>query len=97
MQAVIIPITDGHLDYAFEVEKKLKAAGIRAEVNARGERMNAKIRTAQKQKVPYMLVVGDAEVEAGAVALRMRDGEDRGVVSVDDFAALAQKAIAERS
>ena len=97
VQAAIIPITDDHLDYAYEVEKKLKAAGIRAQVNARNERMNAKIRNAQKQKIPYMLIVGDAEVEAGAVALRMRDGEDRGAVPVDDFAALAQKAIADRS
>ncbi|MBC8334287.1 MAG: threonine--tRNA ligase [Anaerolineales bacterium] len=97
IQAVIIPITDDHLDYAFEVEKKLKKAGIRAEVNARNERMNAKIRNAQKQKIPYMLVVGDAEVEAGAVALRMRDGEDRGAFPVDDFATLALKVIAERS
>jgi len=97
VQAAIIPITDNHLDYAFEVEKKLKAAGIRVQVNARNERMSAKIRNAQKQKIPYMLVVGDAEVEAGAVALRMRDGEDRGAVPVDDFAALALKAIADRS
>lgn len=97
VQAIIIPITDSHLDYAYEVEKKLKKAGIRAQVNARNERMNAKIRNAQKQKIPYMLIVGDAEVEAGAVALRMRDGEDRGAVPVDDFAALAQKAIADRS
>ncbi|NQU31429.1 MAG: threonine--tRNA ligase, partial [Anaerolineae bacterium] len=97
VQAVIIPITDDHLDYAFEVEKRLKKAGIRAEVNARNERMNAKIRNAQKQKIPYMLVVGDAEVEAGAVALRMRDGEDRGAIPIDDFASLALTAIAERS
>ncbi len=97
VQAVIIPITDSHLDYAYDVVKKLKQSGIRAEVASDNSRMNAKIRKAQKQKVPYMLIVGDAEMEAGAVALRMRDGEDKGAVPVDDFIALAQKEIAERS
>ena len=97
VQAILIPITDDHLDYAYEVKKKLTIAGIRAEVADDSSRMNAKIRKAQKKKVPYMLVVGDAEVEAGAVALRMRDGEDKGAIPVDDFAALAQKTISERS
>ena len=97
VQAVIIPITDSHVDYAYDVVKKLKKAGIRAEVASDSSRMNAKIRKAQKQKVPYMLIVGDAEVEANAVALRMRDGEDKGAVPVDDFIAIAQKAIADRS
>lgn len=59
--------------------------------------MNAKIRKAQKQKIPYMLIVGDAEMEADAVALRMRDGEDKGAIPVDEFMTLAQKAIADRS
>jgi len=97
VQAMLIPITDDHLDYAYEVKKKLVSAGIRAEVADDSGRMNAKIRKAQKKKIPYMLVVGDAEVEAGAVALRMRDGEDKGAIPVDDFITLAQKTIAERS
>ena len=97
VQAMIIPITDNHLDYAYDVQKKLKKAGIRVEVASDSARMNAKIRKAQKQKIPYMLIVGDAEVEAEAVALRMRDGEDKGAVPVDDFISLAQEAIAERS
>ena len=97
VQAVIIPITDSHLDYAFEVKKQLKDVGIRVEVADGSERMNAKIRNAQKQKVPYMLVVGDAEVEAGAVALRMRGGENPGAMPLADFISLAQKAIVDRS
>ncbi len=97
VQAVIIPITDSHLDYAYAVQKKLKAAGIRVDVAGDSARMNAKIRKAQKQKIPYMLIVGDAEMEANAVALRMRDGEDKGAVPVDDFAALVIQAIADRS
>ena len=66
---------------------KLESAGFRAEVDTRGERMNQKIRTAQMQKVPYMLVVGDREQEANAVAVRHRDGEDLGAVPLDEFMA----------
>mgnify|MGYP005624549009 CR=1 FL=1 len=97
VQAVIIPITDAHLDYAYAVQTKLKMEGIRVDVAGDSARMNAKIRKAQKKKVPYMLVVGDAEMELDAVALRMRDGEDKGAIPVDDFIALAKKAIADRS
>ena len=78
VQAVLIPITDRHLDYAFEVAEQLKAEGIRAEVDDSSDRMNAKIRAAQKQKIPYMLVVGDQEVEAGKVAPRLRSGDKSG-------------------
>ncbi|MCP4139654.1 MAG: threonine--tRNA ligase [Chloroflexi bacterium] len=97
IQAVIIPITDAHLDYAYAVQKKLRAEGIRVNVADDSARMNAKIRKAQKKKIPFMLVVGDAEMESDAVALRMRDGEDKGAIPVDDFIALAKKAITERS
>jgi len=94
-QAVLVPIADRHLDFAFEVEKQLKAAGIRARVDDRSDRMNAKIRDAQKQKVPYMLVVGDQEVEAGQVALRLRSGENPGPMAVEDFIARAKQEIAD--
>jgi threonyl-tRNA synthetase len=97
VQAVLIPITDGHLDYAFEVAKQFKAAGIRCEVDASSNRMNAKIRTAQKQKTPYMLVVGDQEVEAGQVAPRLRSGEKLEAMPVDDFIARARREIEEHS
>jgi len=95
VQAVIIPITDRHLDYAFETAKSLKAAGIRVEVDDGSDRMNAKIRKAQKEKVPYMLVVGDKEVENGQVALRLRSGENLGAMDLEAFKALAQHEIEE--
>jgi threonyl-tRNA synthetase len=97
MQAVLIPITDRHLDYAFNVAEKLKAAGIRIEVDDSSNRMNAKIRTAQKQKIPYMLVVGDQEVEAGKVAPRLRSGEKLEAMTVADFITRAQREIMEHS
>lgn len=97
VQAMLIPIADRHLDYAKEVVKKLKAQGIRAVVDSRGERMNAKIRDAQNQKVPYMLVVGDKEMEAGQVALRLRNGENPGPIDLQAFIQQAQADIASKS
>ena len=88
VQAVVIPIADRHAEYALNVLSVLSEAGLRAEVDSRNERMNQKIRTAQLQKVPYMLVVGDREAEAGAVAVRSRDGGDLGAMSLVEFAEL---------
>ena len=85
VQAVIIPIADRHLEYASQVQDTLAKAGFRVEVDSRSDRMNQKIRNAQMQKVPYMLVVGDREEEAGAVAVRHRGGEDLGAMPLDDF------------
>jgi len=96
VQAVLIPITDRHVEYARQVEMQLRAAGLRTEVDARSERMQAKIRDAQLQKVPYMLVVGDREVEAGEVAVRLRTEEDLGATPVEEFIAMALEAIAEK-
>jgi len=93
VQAVLIPIADRHLPYANEVAEKLRAAGLRVEVDERAERMNAKIRDAQKQKIPYMLVIGDKEQENGQVALRLRSGDNPGPMAVEDFLRLAQEAI----
>ncbi len=78
VQAVVIPIADRHNDYAWKVKGFLAEAGLRVEVDDSAERMAAKIREAQLQKVPYMLVVGDREVQQGAVAVRLRTGEDLG-------------------
>ncbi len=97
VQAVLIPIADRHVPFAQEVAAQLKAAGLRVEVDDGNERMNKKIRNHQLQKVPFQLVVGDNEVEAGAVALRTRDNENRGVQSVADFVAYAASLIDERS
>ena len=86
-QAEIIPIADRHLPYAERARAELEAAGVRAHVDARGERMNAKIRDAQMQKTPYMLVVGDKEAEAGGAAVRLRSGEDLGIAPLSEIAA----------
>jgi threonyl-tRNA synthetase len=85
VQAVLIPIADRHLEYAHEVAARLEANGLRVAVDERNERMNAKIRDAQLQKIPYMLVVGDREAEAGSVAVRDRSGEDLGALPVEAF------------
>jgi threonyl-tRNA synthetase len=87
VQATIIPIADRHNEYAEQVRKQLAAAGLRAEVDARTERMNAKIRDAQLQKVPYQLVVGDREAEAGSAAVRLRSNENLGPMPLADVIA----------
>ena len=93
VQAVVIPIADRHIEYANQVQASLNAGGIRVEVDDRSERMNLKIRNAQMMKIPYMLVVGDREAEAGAVAVRLRDGEDLGAMPIADLQfRLAQEA-----
>ena len=94
VQVVLIPIADKHVEYARSVAGQLRAAGLRVEVNDSGERMQAKIRDAQMLKIPYMLVIGNREMEAGQVNLRMRDGNVPGAMSVDAFLALAQEAVA---
>ena len=96
IQVELIPIADRHIDYAKEVADRLRQNGIRCEVNAGSDRMNAKIRDAQKQKIPYMLVIGDKEAEEKAVSLRMRSGENPGGMSVEDFIALVKKQVAEK-
>jgi threonyl-tRNA synthetase len=93
VQAMLIPIADRHMEYARQVETRLKQEGLRVEVDTRSERMNAKIRDAQMQKIPYMLVMGDKEAAAGAVAVRLRSGEDKGAMPVDQFLMLAKKGI----
>jgi threonyl-tRNA synthetase len=96
VQVKLIPIADRHVEYARSVAERLHAAGLRAEVDESDERMQAKIRDAQMEKIPYMLIIGDQEMEAGQVNLRMRDGQKPGAMSADDFVALAQKAVAEK-
>lgn len=93
VQAVLIPITDRHIPYAEEVARKLRSAGFRVEVDDSSDRMNAKIRDAQNQKIPYMLVVGDREVENGTVAPRLRSEERLGAMQVE---ALLARMKAER-
>ncbi len=84
VQAVVIPIADRHVPYAESVRDELLNRRFRAEVDARNERMNLKIREAQIQKVPYMMVVGDREAEQGTASVRTRDGENLGPLSTSD-------------
>ncbi len=95
-QVSILPITDRTLDYANSLKQRLENAGIRCEVDARNEKIGYKIREAQMQKTPYMLVVGDKEAEAGLVAVRRRGEGDIGTMSMDDFMARALREIAEK-
>jgi len=97
VQAVLIPIADRHVEHATAVAERLKAAGIRTTLDASSERMNAKIRNAQLHKIPYMLVVGDREQEADAVAVRLRSEEDLGAKAVDDVIATMRRLIDEKS
>ena len=97
LQVKIIPITDAQHDYAKELLSKLKEEGIRAEIDSRPEKMQAKIRDAQLEKVPYMLVIGQREIEANSVAVRQRDGQDLGALSFDEFLAKVKEQINTKS
>ncbi|NCN24322.1 MAG: threonine--tRNA ligase [Candidatus Pacebacteria bacterium] len=97
VQAKILPITDSHLGYAKEVLASLRSAGIRAELDDRSERLQAKIRDAQLEKVPYMLVVGDNEAADKSVAVRRREGGKQEVVSIDAFVEQVRKEIQGRA
>jgi len=97
VQAMLIPIADRHVDYAKDLVSKLKAQGIRAVLDDRSERMNAKIRDAQNQKIPYMLVVGDQEMESGQVALRLRSGENPGPMPLEAFIDKAKADVAAKA
>ena len=82
VRAIVLPIADRHNEYAAAVRRQLQDAGIRADLDDRSERVNAKIRDAQLQKIPYMLVVGDREAEQQAAAVRLRSGENLGPLPV---------------
>jgi threonyl-tRNA synthetase len=97
IQARLIPVADRHVPYLREVAAKLLEAGLRADVDDGKERMNAKIRTAQGEKIPYMLIAGDRDVEAGAVSVRLRSGEDLGGMPVEEFIRKARQINDSRS
>jgi len=97
VQATVIPIADRHVPFGETVVEKLRAAGIRAEIDDGNDRMNSKIRAAQGRKIPYMLVVGDREEEANQVAVRERSGGNLGAVDVDEFVARVVEEIATRA
>jgi len=97
VQARIIPIADRHIEYALSVEQRLREEGIRIDVDVRSERMGSKIRNAQMAKIPFMLVVGDKEMEADGASLRLRNGEDMGLRSISDVQSHILAAIADRA
>lgn len=96
VQVVAIPIADRHVPYSNQVVEQLKAAGLRAKLDDRSERMNAKIRDAQNQKIPYMLVIGDQEMESNQVALRLRSGENPGPMGLEEFLKMTGQDILEK-
>jgi len=97
VQATVLPLSEKFVDYAKDVAKKLRASGLRVEVDESNEKLGAKIRQAQLQKVPYMLIVGEKEASTGAVSLRKRTGGDQGSMSLDQFVAEAREQIRSRA
>ena len=97
VQAAIAPITDAQAGYVKEVALKLHQAGIRVQTDLRSEKINYKIRELSLQKIPYIAVVGEKEAAAGTVSVRGRGNKDLGVMKVEDFIAMIQKQVAERS
>jgi len=96
VQVVGVPITDAHVPYLNDVADRLRASGVRVEVDSSDDRMQKKIRNAQKQKVPYMLLAGDDDVSQGAVSFRYRDGSQKNAVPIDDAVAEILMAVAQR-
>jgi len=96
LQVMVIPVADRHLDYAYKLGAELKSEGIRVEVNARSETVNLKIRQAQLDKIPYMLVVGDREVADSTVSIRLHSGEQLASQSLDSFKETIKMAIVDK-
>ncbi len=97
VQARIVPIADRHLEYAHSVEGRLRRAGLRVEVDGRSERMGSKIRDAQLARIPYMLIIGDKEIESGGASLRLRSGGDVGFCTIDDVETRIRGAVENRA
>jgi threonyl-tRNA synthetase len=97
VQVMLIPVSDRHLAYAHEVAAQLSSLDLRVEVDTRNERMNAKVRDAQLQKIPYMLVVGDKEAAEKAVSVRLRTNENLGVTPLANFVECITEIIKTKS
>ena len=96
VQVMVIPVADRNLDYAYKVETELKKEGVRIKVDDRSERVNLKIRQAQLDKIPYMLVVGDKEVASSTVSVRLRSGEQVSSLPLADFKETLRRVIANK-
>lgn len=97
VQVKLLPIADRHIDYVRQLQEKLTEAGIRCELDDRSEKIGFKIRSAQLEKIPYMLVVGDKDIEAGTVAVRSRKNGDEGASTIEEFIERIQKEVAEKA
>jgi threonyl-tRNA synthetase len=97
VQVIVMPITDRNRSYAEHVAQKLSGAGLRVETDLRSEKIGYKIREAQMQKIPYMLVLGDKETENGTITVRKRSGGDQGAMNIDDFIAAVKEEQVSRS
>jgi threonyl-tRNA synthetase len=91
VQAIVLTVTDSQIPYGQEVLSQLKAAGVRIQGDFRNEKLSFKIREAQLQKVPYMLVIGDKEVEQRTVTPRFRDGKNLDPMKIDEFAEFVEQ------
>ena len=96
VQVKLLPVADRHLDYVYKIKKALDACGMRVEVDSRSEKIGYKIREAQLEKVPYMFIIGDKDVEANTVSVRHRKEGDLGAMKLEDFIAMAQKEISTK-
>lgn len=97
VQVKLLPIADRHLDYLYDVKKALEAKGVRCEIDDRSEKIGFKIRQAQLEKVPYMLLAGDKDIENNTVSLRTRSGGDKGAMSLDEFVDKLLKEVDDKS
>ena len=97
VQAVGIPVAEAFADYLADVIAQMKKAGIRAELDASDDRMQKKVRNAQMQKVPFMVIAGEEDMAAGAVSFRYRNGEQKNGIPLKDAIAEIQKVVAERT
>ncbi|CAM5494400.1 Threonine--tRNA ligase OS=Streptomyces fumanus OX=67302 GN=thrS PE=3 SV=1 [Streptomyces fumanus] len=97
VQALGIPIGDAHVPYLQQFAERARAAGLRVDVDASSDRMQKKIRNAQKQKVPFMVIAGDEDMAAGAVSFRYRDGSQENGIPVDEAIAKIAKVVEERA
>jgi threonyl-tRNA synthetase len=95
-QVIIIPIADRHVEKAQELKSKLIKEKIRVEIDSRNERMNSKIREAQMNKIPYMVILGDKEIESEVVSIRLRTGENLQSIPIEDFISSVKKNIDNR-
>ncbi len=97
VQAIVLPIADRQNEYARQIHQKLITSGFRAEIDERSDKVNLKIREAQLQKIPYMLVIGDREAQAGQVSVRNRKHGDQGAVGVDEFVSRLSQVVREKN